>query len=123
MDERASIIKVGGKEHELLLTTRATREISARFGGLGELGKRFEDSENFEQSLDDLVWLIVLLANQSTLRHNFENPDDQRKLLTAEELELYTQPQDFAGFKDAIIDALYKGTKREVQSGDGDSKN
>jgi len=124
MNERASSITVGGKKYELLLTTRATKEISAKFGGLAKMGESLEMSESFEESLDDLVWLIVLLANQATLRHNFENPDDQRKLLTSEELELYTQPVDLSDFKDAIFEALVRGTKREVPSGNGDnSKN
>lgn len=36
--ERSASITIGGKDYELLLTTRATREIAGRFGGLENLG-------------------------------------------------------------------------------------
>lgn len=120
MNERASVIKIGGKGYELLLTVRATKEISKRFGGIGKMGSKFETNENLEESIDDLVWVVCLLANQGIARHNFENPNDIKDLLTAEAIELYSQPADFADFKDAITDALYKGTKREVP---GEEKN
>ena len=34
IDERKSVINVGGEDYELLLTTRATKEIAGRYGGL-----------------------------------------------------------------------------------------
>ena len=30
MDERSAIVKIGGQEYEMLLTTRATKEIAGR---------------------------------------------------------------------------------------------
>ena len=38
MDERSSVITIGGVEYELLLTTKATKEIAKRYGGLEKLG-------------------------------------------------------------------------------------
>lgn len=37
-DERSAAIKISGKEYELILTTRATKEIARRYGGLENLG-------------------------------------------------------------------------------------
>ena len=46
--ERSAAITIGGKEYELVLTTRATKEIAGRYGGLENLGDRLMKSENFE---------------------------------------------------------------------------
>ena len=69
-----------------------------------------------------IVWLITLLANQSILVHNLKNKDDARPLLTEDEVELLTTPFDLAGYKAAITEALYRGTKRNIESEAG-SKN
>ena len=54
--------------------------------------------------------------------HNLKHKDSQRDLLTEELVELLTTPLDLAGYKAAITEALYKGTKRNVVS-EVDSKN
>ena len=120
--ERTANINIGGEEFTLLLTTRATKEIAARYGGLENLGDKLMKSENFEMALDEIVWLITLLANQSILVHNLKSPDSPRPELTAEVVELLTSPYDLAGCKNAIMQAMYRGTKRNVES-DPDTKN
>jgi len=115
-EERTAKIVLGGKEYELLLTTKATKEIAKKYGGLGNLGEKLSKAENFELALDELMWLIVLLANQPILIHNLQNPNDIWELLDQEAVELLTTPFEIAAFKEAIMDALLKGTKREVKS-------
>lgn len=63
-NERGTVITIGGEKHELLLTTRATKEIAGRYGGLEKLGDRLMKAENFEEALGEVIWLITLLANQ-----------------------------------------------------------
>ena len=121
--ERAALITIGGKEYELVLTTRATKEIAKRYGGLASLGDKLLNTENFELAMDELVWLIALLANQSTLIHNFQHPDEKRELLTEEAIELLTTPTDLAEYKDAIMDSMLRGTKRFVESEPQPEKN
>ena len=116
MDERSSVITIGGKEYELLLTTKATKEIGKKYGGLSDLGDKLTKAENFETTIDELIWLITLLANQPILIHNLQNPDDKKDLLEPEAVELFTTPYEIAGFKEAIMDCLMKGTKRDVES-------
>lgn len=116
--DRSAIINVGGEEYRLILTTRATKEIAGRFGGLEKLGDKLMKSENFEMALDEVVWLITLLANQSLLIHNLKHKEDQKELLTAEAMELLTSPLELASYKAAIMEAMIKGTKRNVQSED-----
>jgi hypothetical protein len=73
-------------------------------------------SENFEMALDEVTWLLTLLANQSILIHNLKNPDNKKDLLTEEVLELLTSPLELASYKNAITEAMFKGTARNVMS-------
>ncbi len=67
-------------------------------------------------ALDEIVWLLTLLANQSILIHNLKNKDAPQELLTEEDVELLTSPLDLAAYKNAITEAMFKGTKRNVES-------
>ncbi|MEN6634487.1 MAG: hypothetical protein ABFC56_01405 [Clostridiaceae bacterium] len=122
-NDRGAMIQIGNREYEMLLTTRATKEIAKRYGGLEHLGDKLMKAENFELALDEVVWLITLLANQSTQVHNLLDPDDKRELLTEEAVELLTTPLDLSGYKTAIMEAMIKGTKRYVESEEEPSKN
>lgn len=116
-DDRSAVINIGGKELELILTTRATKEIARRYGGLENLGEKLMKNESFEMALDEIVWLITLLANQSIMIYNLKNKNEPPKqLLTEEEVELLTSPLDLAEYKDAITEAMLKGTNRNVES-------
>ena len=115
-DERSAVIKIGDNEYELLLTTKATKEIAKKYGGLADLGDKLIKNEKYEDAINEIVWLIVTLANQPILIHNFKNKDDIKPLLTEDEVELLTTPTDLALYKNAITEALYKGTKRNVES-------
>lgn len=123
-NERTAVITIGGKQYELILTTRATKEIARRYGGLENLGEKLMKSENFEMALDEIVWLLTLLANQSILIYNLKNKDAPRELLTEEDVELLTSPLDLAAYKNAITEAMFKGTARNVESeSEGGAKN
>ena len=120
--ERSANINIGGEEYTLLLTTKATKEIAGRYGGLENLGDHLMKSENFEMAIGEIVWLITLLANQSILVHNLKHKDAAKELLTEDMVELLTVPADLATYKTAIMEALLKGTKRNVES-EADAKN
>ena len=104
-NDRSAAVTIGGKNYEMILTTRATKEIAKRYGGLANLGEKLMKSENFEMALDEVVWLITLLANQSVLVHNLQNPEDKRELLTEEAVELLTSPLELATYKESIMEA------------------
>ena len=120
--DRCAEITVGSEKYQLVLTTRATKGIAKRYGGLENLGAKLMKSESFEMAIEEIVWLIVLLANQSVLIHNLQNSDKQ-ELLTVETVELLTSPLDLADYKNAIMEAMIKGTKRYIESEDEPSKN
>lgn len=121
-NERAAVINIGGMDFELMLTTRATKEIARRYGGLENLGDKLMKSENFELALEEIIWLITVLANQSILIHNLKNKDNPKDILTEGEVELLTSPLELATYKNAISEAMFKGTKRDIMS-EENSKN
>jgi hypothetical protein len=114
--ERSAKINIGGTEHELVLTTRATKEIARRYGGLENLGEKLLKAENFELALDEIIWLITLLANQSILVYNLKHKDKPQDVLTEDEVELLTSPLELATYKAAITEAMFKGTARNIES-------
>ena len=115
-NERSAVINIGGAEFEMILTTRATKEIAKRYGGLEQLGDKLMKAENFEMALDEFCWLIMVLANQPIMIWNLWNPDNKKPLLTEEAVELLTTPLDLAEYKNAITEAMAKGTARNVVS-------
>ena len=121
-NERFAVIRIGEDDYPLLLTTKATKEIAGRYGGLENLGDKLMKSENFEEALGEIVWLITLLANQPILIANIKDKEHPRDLLTEEYVEILTTPADLALYKEAITACLYKGTRRNVES-ETDSKN
>lgn len=121
-NERSAVIRIGEDDYSLLLTTKATKEIAGRYGGLEHLGDKLMKSENFEEALGEIVWLITLLANQPILIANIKDKEHPRDLLTEEYVEILTTPADLALYKEAITACLYKGTRRNVES-ETDSKN
>ena len=71
--ERSATIVIGGQSYELILTTRATKEIARRYGGLENLGEKLMKSENFEMALDEVVWLLTLLVIRGVESASFLN--------------------------------------------------
>lgn len=115
-DSNQAVVVIGGQPYELILTTRATREIAARYGGLENLGEALETGEDFAHTLGEVIWLITLLANQSVAIHNLQHPDDQRAELTVDAVELLTVPADLADYRSAIAAALQHGTRRVIET-------
>ena len=74
-NERSAFVNIGGEQYELILTTKATKAIASRYGGLENLGERLMKAENFEMALDEIVWLLTLMANQSILIYNLKHKD------------------------------------------------
>src|SRR5690625_1878296 len=98
-NDRKSLITIGGNEYSLILTTKATKEIAKRYGGLENLGEKLMKAENFEMALEEIVWLIALLANQSILINSRLN-GEKEELLTEDDVELLTSPHELATYKE-----------------------
>lgn len=111
---RSATVTIGGEDYELVLTTKATRLIAERYGGLEHLGNALETSDDLGKTLGEVIWLITLLANQSVQIHNHRHPDDKRPELSEDEVELLTVPADLADYRGAIAEALQRGTRRDI---------
>ena len=118
MEDRTAVINIGGKDYQMVLTTKATKEIAARYGGLEHLGDKLLREENFEMAIGEIVWLITLLCNQGILVHNYQNPDEKQVLLAEDEVEILTTPLELSSYKEAIMETMVKGTKRNIESED-----
>jgi hypothetical protein len=120
-DSRVTYLVLGKERIPLLLTLKATREIATRYGGLEELGNKMLESMDWAGMIDEIVWLIAILANQCILIENLENKAN-KPLITPGELELKMDPYEITSYREAILAALQAGQKQHVQSED-ESKN
>lgn len=114
-DSRVTYLALGKEKIPLLLTLKATRDIATRYGGLEELGNKMLESMDWNGMIDEIVWLIVVLANQCILIENLENKTN-KPLLTQNELELRMDPYEMTSYREAILAALQAGQKQHVQS-------
>ena len=103
----------------LMADCESTGDIQAKLKKL--FAGTIEQMLEVEMALDEIIWLITLLCNQSIEIYNLRN-SEKKPLLTEETVELLTSPGELAEYKDAITDAMLKGTKRNVES-DDTSKN
>ncbi len=103
----------------LMADCESTGDIQAKLKKL--FAGMIEQMLEVEMALDEIIWLITLLCNQSIEIYNLRN-SDKKPLLTEETVELLTSPGELAEYKDAITEAMLKGTKRNVES-DDTSKN
>lgn len=97
----------------LMADCESTGDIQAKLKKL--FAGTIEQMLEVEMALDEIIWLITLLCNQSIEIHNFRN-SDKKPLLTEETVEFLTSPGELAEYKDAITEAMLKGTKRNVES-------
>ena len=54
-NDRSAMITIGGVEYRLILTTRATREIGQRYGGLDQLGNKLMKEKDFSLALSEII--------------------------------------------------------------------
>lgn len=72
IEDRSQVITIGGVEHKLILTTKATKDITKRYGGLEKLGDKLLKNATMEESLGEVIWLIALLANQESPKRRID---------------------------------------------------
>lgn len=112
---------LNGKEYELILSTRALKEIAHKYGGLEAFGDRILKSNSLEETLDDTVWLITTLINQKIMIENLALTD-KNPLLTLEEVELLVDLKSLTDNRNAIISAIASGTDRTIVSDENEKK-
>lgn len=70
-------------------------------------------SSTSKYRLEEIVWLITLVINQSILIYSLKNKENPKSLLV-EEVELLASPLELAAYKNAITEEMFKGTMRNI---------
>lgn len=114
--ENNAKITLNGKEYPLLLSTYALKKIGEKFGDIEKLGDALTADGNTVDALNNVIWLITLLANQPILIYNRAHVGEEQPLLTEEDLELMTTPADLGVMQYAVKIAIERGSSRSVFS-------
>ena len=62
-NDRVSFVEIDGEQIGLMLNTRATKKIAARYGELSGIDQALDGTADFDKAFDESLWLIALLAN------------------------------------------------------------
>lgn len=110
---RITEIEIAGRKYPLNFSTKAAKEIAARYGGLDNIDKAFSNKAT-DAMMDEVVWLLSLLIAQGVAYKKIVEGEEVQSI-TADELEIVLGVADMTGLKDKIMDALLGGMKREVE--------
>ena len=117
---RLTNIEIAGTSYPLNFSTRAAKEISARYGGLENIDKAFS-GKAADAMMDEVVWLLSLLIEQGVAYKRIVD-GEEIKGITSEDLEVVLGIADLAGLKDKILDSMTAGASRTVET-ESDPKN
>lgn len=106
-------ITVGGKAYPMNFSIKAAREVTDRFGDIGNLGRAFQGDDMGKQ-LEDIVWLLALLINQGIARRNLLDGTQERGV-KAEDLEVLLDMEDLGRLTDELLAAITAGMAQEVE--------
>ena len=108
-------ITLNGQEYEIVLTTRAAKDISKKYGGLDKLGDAFA-----KDLINAMIFLTHVLVNQAIMRRNFQNPDDRKPLVTMEEIELFTDTNDLTAYLPVFNRVMANDAKEKIKTEDSE---
>lgn len=117
---RIGEIEIAGSTYPLNFSTKAAKQISARYDGLENIDKAFSE-KSVDAMMDEVIWLLALLIEQGVAYKKIVE-DEAVKGITADELEIVLGVSDFAGLKDQIMGAMLAGMERTVEV-EADPKN
>lgn len=110
---RIGEIEIAGSKYPLNFSTKAAKEIAARYDGLENIEDAFS-GKAVDAMMDEIVWLLSLLIAQGVAYKRIVEGEEV-KGITADELEVVLGVADMSGLKDKIMGAMLTGMKREVE--------
>lgn len=110
---RIGEIEIAGKKYPLNFSTKAAKEISARYGGLENISKAFDDKA-VDVMMDEVLWILALLISQGVAYKRIVEGEEVAGIGT-DDLEIVLGVGDLPGLKDQILDAMTSGMKQEVE--------
>lgn len=118
MFEKGVDVQIDGVTYSLIFTTAAMGAVGKKYGGVEEMGEAMQiDKSN---AVEDICWLIALLANQGIMLKTRNTNPNNPELLTAELVGLLTMPLELTQvLSQAAIKAVELGMNIEHDAGDG----
>lgn len=117
MEEKIVTCQICGKEYPMCLTTRATKEITEKFGSVEEAGALIANLQgNIGQALALALWLLGVLLRDGAALRNLLHPEEAPISPPPGELLELLPPGELIGLRDQIFLAMAVGMGREVES-------
>lgn len=110
---RISMIEIAGKEYPLNFSTKATKEMSARYGGLENITSAFS-GRGASEALEELIWMLSILISQGVAYKRIVDGEEVNGI-SADELEVVIGPGDLGSLKDSLFTAMANGMGRTVE--------
>lgn len=122
---RSVACEIAGNKFELIYTVAVNKQIGEKFGSMAKFIEKLAEAAESEDTIsvmDDMLYVFVLMANQSILIGNHFR-DENKPMWDMETIEMLFSPADVILARDYLIDAINAGNSRTVQSEDESSPN
>lgn len=110
---RITEIEIAGSKCPLNFSTKAVKEITARYGSIDAVGSVFSEKAP-DEALTELIWLIALLNKQGVAYKKIVDGEDA-KCFSIEELEVVIGVSDLMILKDSLVAAMTQGMTQTVE--------
>ena len=131
--DRTVYISVGGKNYPMRKTIGATRRITEKFGGIGNIPELVDQASDTERLKIFTDLLEILIAQGCAYKNLFEKdlpvPEDAPVVngeyipVTSEELEVGLDIDDADMIMDKITECFSAGGKKTIGSEEKEAKN
>ena len=109
---RTAIFTENGREHILCFSPWAQKEFLKRYGEIENIDEKL-NKESISDMMDEAAWMLSVLVMAGAKYAELEGIPNA-KPLTAEELLIVCDLEDFAGIRNTIKSTLIKSSKRIV---------
>ena len=106
---------INGEERPLNYSIEIMFKVNEKFGGVNQALNAIEGDT--PESVQAIRWFAVELANDGELCRR-EAGQDHRKMLTLEDISMRMKPLDYMLLKNAVVNSIVAGYRREVDSGE-----
>ena len=111
MGENGVTVTIAGKEYRLVFTTAAMKQVGAKYGGIEQMGEKMDSDKT--AAIDDICWLVALLANQGIMLDTGNTKPDNPALLNADKVALLTMPWEIEALSQAAVRSIEVGMAME----------
>lgn len=126
--KRLGYFEIAGKRYPLSFSLGASKAIAQKFGSISKMGETLNNMQDMdEKTIDELTYIVSLLMHQGAAYKNvFEkdfpvpenapvDKDGKYVALDQEQVEIGIGISDAKELITAIMDAMGKGTERELE--------